>query len=192
MRRLALFVAIIASLVLGACGGEEAQPPVTDGPLPTPTMSEEAKTAALEAEMAASLATLGAETAPDAPIGGVLNSLYGMIALNLTKAGFSCAGDGPGATCTQAGGSGAFTVTMNGDAGSMSPNEIIMTTSGTSSALYADMAAAVAHTVLFDPAERADATKFLAGPGGIVTIGRAVLGSHLVGSDAFRLRITTP
>lgn len=112
MRRIALLTWVAAVFVLGACGGEEAPPPATDGPPPTPTMSEEVKTAALEAEMAASLATLGAETAPDTPIGGALNSVYSMIALNLTKAGFSCAGDGPGATCTQTGGSGAFTATM--------------------------------------------------------------------------------
>lgn len=190
MRKVLTLVAL--ALVLGACGGDPAPPTATDGPPPTPTVSEEAKTAALEAEMAASLATLGAEAAPDAPIGGALNSVYSMITLNLTKAGFSCAGDGPGATCTQAGGSGAFTVSMNGDAGSMSPNEIVMTASGTSPALYADVAAAVAHTVLFDDTERAAATKFLATSNSTTTIGRAVLSSRLVGSDAFRLRITAP
>ncbi len=192
MRRIAPLVTVAAMLALGACGGEVAEPTATDGPPPTPTVSEEAKTAALEAEMAASLATIGAEAAPDAPIAGALNSVYSMIALNLTKSGFSCTGDGPGSTCAQSGGSGSFTVTLNGDAGSMSPSEIIMTATGTSQALYADVAAAVAHTVLFDAAERVDATKFLAGPGGSVTIGRAVLGSRPVGSNQFRLRITAP
>lgn len=190
MRKVLTLVAL--ALVLGACGGEPAPPTATDGPPPTPTESDEAKNAALETEMAASLATLGAEAAPDAPIGGALNSVYSMIALNLTKAGFSCAGDGPGSTCTQAGGSGAFTVTMNGEGGSLSPSEIIMTASGTSPALYADVAAAVAHTVLFDDSERAAATKFLATSNSTTTIGRAVLSSRLVGNDTFRLRITAP